>query len=142
MGRYYAVYLRFDHEASQHLGTLPLEPNFGCVPRTPDLRSIGWRSRKQDNAAVYTMPFISFLASFHYGPCIASNLPESSGVCRGQLSPILQRLRLPRHHCKHELAAFSFHHATHPCIVRALTNCCMRYRSCPLFGLRLFSRIW
>jgi hypothetical protein len=79
----------FDDKASQHSGTLPVRPNFGCDLQTPDLRSIGWRARKQDNAVLYSIPFISFLRCFITVPAFASNLPESSGVCRGQLSPDL-----------------------------------------------------
>lgn len=61
LNRCCALNLRFDRAASEDHGTLPVEPNLGDYPQTPDLRSIGWRSRKQHNAAQYLLHLISFV---------------------------------------------------------------------------------
>lgn len=128
LNRCCALNLRFDRAASEDHGTLPVEPNLGDYPQTPDLRSIGWRSRKQHNAAQYLLHLISFVCCFITRPCRARSLPEGSGVRRGQLSPDLAAGTSSPPSSQACACCFSSSHAMHPCVACASAISCVRHR--------------
>ena len=105
LNRCCALNLRFDRAASEDHGTLPVEPNLGDYPQTPDLRSIAWRSRKQHNAAQYLLHLISFVCCFITRPCRAQVCQKVREFVVVSCLLILQRARLPRRRRRHALAA-------------------------------------